>query len=386
VLVLRRDARFPIIVAAVAVLSGAAGVAPADVPPRSEGGQALVVPQEHLELGEVYHVQPGMGTQFMWRSDAPLLHVAAACNRVVGYVVTPFDIAEGQVPLLAGAFRVPVASLTTGLQRYDQELHGPQALDAATHPEITFRITRAADAKPVSEEKRWRVYTLRVAGELTVKDRTVEIEIPMRLTFAPFTWQTTALGMGDALILRGTFNVPMTKLGLEPSVPTDNGYTAEVVNFELYLLCNTMSPERNLYPNITHEQYRKQLWFLTLVRDFNDPEKGYDFGRAFLREIWEDAQALNRLATAALTEEGIKTRDLGFVREAAERANELTGYKDPELLHTLAQVQFERADLDAALKWARQAVENAEGAAPSIAAEVRAALQRYEAQAQKNRE
>ncbi len=147
-----------------------------------------------------------------------------------------------------------------------------------------------------------------------------------------------------------------------------------------------MSPERNLFPDITHEQFCKQLRFLTLVRDFDDPEKGYEFGRTFMREIWDDAQALNRLASATLTEEGIKTRDLGFARKAAQRANELTEFQDPELLHTLAQVHLERADLESALKYARQAAEGLEGAAPPLAAEVRATLQRCEAQAKNNRE
>jgi len=358
----------------------------ADVPPRSEGGQALVIPADQLDLGEVYHVQPGLGTQFMWRSDAPLLHVAAVCNRVVGYLVTPFDVEDTPTPLLAGALRIPVASLSTGTEHYDQKLHGPQVLNVADYPEITFQITRVSDAQLVSHEKSRRVYTLKLAGRLGVKDKTVELEVPARLTFAPFTWQTTALGMGDALILRGSFEVSTAELGLELASPNDRDYNAEVAQFELYLLCNTMSPERNLFPNITHEHYRKQLRFLTRVRDFNDPQTGYELGRAFMREIWDDAPALDRLASATLNEEGIKTRDLGFALKAAQRANELTEFSDPELLRTLAQAHFERADLEAALKWARKAAENLGGVAPPAATEIRATLRRYEAQAEKSRE
>jgi polyisoprenoid-binding protein YceI len=386
VLVLRFDVKAPIIIAATAILSGTAGAMPADVPPRSEGGQALVVPQEHLAAGEVYYVQPAMGTQLIWHSDAPLMRVVAVCNRVVGYVVTPFDIEEGQAPLLAGAFRIPVASFSAGSERYNQEFHGPRALDAAEYPEITLRITGVTDAQLTDGEKGRKTYTLKAAGELKIKDKTIAVEMPMRLTLAPFTWQTTQLGMGDALILRGKFEVPTADLGLAPSQPTASDYTAEAANFDLHLLCNTMSPERNLFPDITHEQFCKQLRFLTLVRDFDDPEKGYEFGRTFMREMWDDAQGLNRLASATLTEEGIQTRDLGFALKAAQRANELTEFQDPELLHTLAQVHLERADLESALKYARQAVESLEGAAPLVAAEVRATLQRCEAQAKNNRE
>ncbi len=383
---LRFEMKAQKIVAAVAVLSGTSSFAPADVPPRSEGGQVLVVPQGHLNAGEVYHVQPAMGTQLIWHSDAPLMRVVAVCNRVVGYVVTPFDIEEGRAPLLAGAFRIAVASFSAGSERYDQEFHGPRALNAADYPEITLSITGVTDAQMTDGEKGRKTYTLKAAGELNMKDKTIAVVMPMRLTLAPFTWQTTQLGMGDALILRGQFDVPMADMSLDPSQPTESDYTADTANFDLFLLCNTMSPERNLFPDITHEQFCKQLRFLTLVRDFDDPEKGYEFGRTFMREIWDDAQALNRLASATLTEEGIKTRDLGFARKAAQRANELTEFQDPELLHTLAQVHLERADLESALKYARQAAESLEGAAPPVAAEVRATLQRCEAQAKNNRE
>jgi len=147
-----------------------------------------------------------------------------------------------------------------------------------------------------------------------------------------------------------------------------------------------MSPERNLFPDITHEQYRKQLRFVTLLRDFDDPEKGYEFGRTFMHESWGDAQVLNRLSWAALTEDGIKTRDLAFALKAARRANELTGSKEADVLNTLARAYYERGDLDAALKWQRQAAEQLEGAAPQVTAQVRSALERYEARVKKSQE
>lgn len=370
----------------VMLLTSATSLASGEVPPRSEGGQTLVVPQEHLDLGEVYYVSPGVGTQLIWNSDAALLRVMATCNRVVGYMVTPFDIEEGQTPLLAGALRIPVASLSTGSEQHDGELHGQRALNAAEYPEITFRITRVGDSKLISEEKERKSYTLNVTGELQVKDRTVEVEVPMRLTLAPFTWQTARLGMGDALILRGRFDVKIADLGLERPRQASTELSADLATLDLYLLCNTASPERNLYPNIKHEHHRRQLRFLTLVRDFNDPEKGYAFGHKYMREIWDDAQALNRLAWATLTEEDLRTRDLAFAWKAAQRANELTEFKDAALLNTLARVYSDKGELETALKWARRAVEHLEDADRAVAARVRAALQRYESQAEKNQE
>jgi hypothetical protein len=368
------------------LLAGVACLADDKVPPRSDGGQALVIPAEHLELGEVYHITPGTGTQLMWHGEAPLLRATATCNRIVGYFVAPFDVEEGQTPLLAGAFRLPVASLSAGIAQYDAQLHGPQALNKAAYPEITFRMTGVTDVETAGEGGTRQTYTLKLAGELTVKDKTVTLQIPMQLTFQPFTWGTMQLGMGDKLILRGRCEVKLADIGLVPPGPPNPDMSFLVGELDFYLLCSTMSPERNLFPDITHEQYRRQLRFVTLLRDFDDPEQGYEFGHSFMRESWDDAQVLNRLSWAVLTEDGIKTRDLAFALKAARRANELAGSKEADVLNTLARACYERGDLDAALTWQRQAAERLEGADPQVAAQVRSALERYEAQAKKNQE
>ncbi len=357
-----------------------------DVPPRSNGGQTLVIPEKHLDLGEIYHVTPDLGTQLVWNSDAPLLRLMATCNRVVGYFVTPFDLEEGQSPLLTGAIRVPVASLSTGYERFDAEIHGPAMFDAAKYPEITFIITRVSEAKLISNENERRNYTLTLAGEFTLKDKTIELEMPASLTLLPFTWHTMQFSVGDLLILRAQIDIKAADVGLQPPNPAGNDFSAEVVKLDLFLLCSTVSPEKNLDPTIKHEHFRKQQQFLTLVRDFNDPRKGYEYGRAFMREIWDDAPALNRLAWATLTEEGIETRDLLFAAKAAQRANELSESKDPRCLNTLARVYYDKADLESALEWSRKAVENLEGVPPYVAAEIRAALQRYEARAKMNQD
>ena len=383
---MRYDSRCRMVVVPAVVLTFVTAGALAEVPPRSAGGQALVVPEEHLDLGEVYHVTPGAGTQLMWTSEAPLMRVTATCNRVVGYVVAPFDMDEGQAPLLAGALRIPAASLSTGSAQYDREFHGPEALRAAEYPEITICIKSVSDVKLIGEENGRKSHTLNVTGEFTVKDTTTAVEMPMRLTLVPFTWQTMNVTLGDFLVLRAQFDVKAEGLGLEPPNERNRDFRAEAIRFDVYLLCSTVSPERNIDPSIKTEHYLRQLQFLTLLRDFKDVERAYELGRKYMREIWDDAQALNRLVTAVLTEEGIETRDLAFALKAARRANELAELKDPGLLDTLAQVYYQRGDAESALKWIRQAEEHLEGAAPPVADGIRATRERYEAQAERNRE
>ena len=356
----------------------------ADVPPRSKGGQTLAVPEEHLKLGDVYYVTPGEDTQVLCTSDAPLQRVTATCRRVVGYVVTPFEIEGEQAPLLTGAFRIPTAAFKTGGTDFDQLLRSPPMLNAAEFPEVTFRLTRVGDAKLVGEEKGRRNYTLNLAGELKAKDKSLELEMPAQLSFIPFTWQTMGRSVGELLVLRCKFDVKLSDLGVEKPDRAFAERVADVVHVDVCLFCNTMTPEKLLDPDIKREHHLKQLRFLTLVRDFDDPDKGYEYGRAYRKEIWDDAQALNRLAWATLTEDGIATRDLGFALQTAQRANELTEFKDPALLNTLARAYADKADLDAALKWSRAAVAQLETAKPDVAEQARAALARYEAQAAQN--
>ena len=363
----------------------AAAIAADDVPPRSAGGQALVVPKEQLDLGEVYRVTPGGDTQLICQSDAPLLRTAFVCNRVVGYLVAPFDPQENQPPILAGALRIPVASLRCGIDGLDEQLHGPPMLNQAEYPEITLRLTGVSDAKLVKDENGRRSYTLKAATELLVKGKAVPLEAPLRILFAPFTWGTMSRNVGDLLIVRATFEAKMTDLGLEAPPAKLSDFGASTVTLDIFLLCSTMSSEKNLDPRIKLEQHLKQLQFLTLLRDFNDPDKAYAFGRDYVHTIWDDAQALNRVAWATLVESGIERRDLGFVSGAAQRANELTESKDPLCLYTLARLHYEKGDIDAAVKWARQAAEHADKARPEEAAEIRATLQRYEAQAEKTK-
>jgi polyisoprenoid-binding protein YceI len=371
---------------AVVVLAGSAAITLADVPPRSDGGQTLVVPQEQLDAGDVYYVTPGEDTQLLCLSDAALQRMTVTCSRIVGYVVTPFELEEGKPPLVAGAFRIPVAALETGCPESAELLRGPTVLNAAEYPEMTFRILRVTDFKSAGDEGRRKNFTLTIAGELTVKDKTVELEVPVRMSLIPFTWKTMGRNVGELLTLRAKLDVKLADLGLARPSPAYAERIADTLDLDVFLLCNTMTPEKLLDPAIKKEHHLKQMRFLTLVRDLNDPEKAYEFGRTYLRDIWSDAQALNRLAWATLTEAGIQTRDLGFATKAAQRANELTEFKDPALLNTLARACYDKADLDAALKWARQAAENLGSTPAPVAEEIRATLKRYEAQAEKTRE
>jgi hypothetical protein len=356
-----------------------AGVA-AGVPERSAGLQTLNVPEKHRELGEVYYVIPGAGTQLTWETDARLLRSVATCNRVVGYLVAPFELEHGVPPLLAGALRVPVASLSTGYGQLDAALHGADRLDREQYPEILVSFVSAGPASDVVKADHREECGFRLAGDLTVKDKTVRFEAPAELALLPFAQATQQFSPSDLLVLRMGFEVELADVGITTVSPLGPGFSGTTVHVELCLMGTTVHPDRNFDPRVKPELYVKHLAFMTRLRDFDDPTGAYGRGDAFLKEIWDDGRMLNDLAAEILTDEHVKRRDLQFVERAASRANELSGYEDPIHLSTLARLRYEQGDLDGALEWSRKAADNLAGQPFFIGPAIRAELEAYEAE------
>jgi hypothetical protein len=116
--------------------------------------------------------------------------------------------------------------------------------------------------------------------------------------------------------------------------------------------------------------------FNILLRTANDAEAAYTVGREFVRDNWDDAEALNQIAWFVVDEPGLRTRDLAFAMKAAQRANDLTENKSPHILDTVARVYWEQGDVGTAIVWQYRAVERAVGT--GWERPLRQTLQRYE--------
>lgn len=358
------------------LLSSVAAVA---APPRDDSGQALVVPPEQLQSGDVFHITPGEDTQLLVLSEAPLQRVAASSRRVVGYFVAPFEVYDQETPLLGCAARIPVASFATGWSAVDDVLLGPQFLDAGKYPEITFELRSVADARRVEVEPKRVKWQLRIQGDVMVKEKSLPVELSAELTWMSFTWATMNRFPGDLMTLRAALELSLSDLGLSVPGRELRGRMAEKLKLDLFLLANTTPPSKSLDPSISQAANRKHLKFLTALRDFDQPQEGYALGRALAQENWESAAALNRLAFDLLNEPDIRVRRAELAHAWATRANELTRNSDPALLDTLAQACLVRGDIRAAVDSQQKAV-SAAGASPSPFVEaLRAKLARYEA-------
>ena len=366
---------------AIGLLFGA-GIAGADddpVPPRSASGQSLALPAAQQDLGEVFHVIPGVGTHMTWRHDATFVNSLATCSRAVGYFVTPFDLEEGDEPLLAGAVRVPVASLRSTYTQFEQSLHGARFLNQAQFPEIRLLLKGVRDVKRSEPEHKRRIYNLTLLADLYIRDQKIELECPAVVALVPLTWDIIQLTHGDVLIVRTRIELSRAQVGFPPTQPAAAAFTGEKIMLELALFCATMPPDLHLDPRTERAHFVKLQQFLTLVRDFRDAEKAYEFAREYAQEAWDTPRALFELATAIVQEDDLAWRDLALALKVARRANELTGSNDPHFLHILAQTHYQRGELDQALKWARMATEHIEDADRYVRPAIEASLPQIEA-------
>lgn len=355
--------------------------AQAEAPPRAESGQMLVVPDAQLDRGDVYHFMLGDDAQLIAISDAPLQRVLVHSRRIAGYVVSPFDRKPSDPPIVAGACRIPVASLDAGNEELNGLLRGPALFNAAEHPEITVELTGVSDFKRVSEEGKPESFELTLQCRVTVKGQTFDREFPAKVTILPFTWQTMARYPGDLISIRVDAELAFADFGLAKPAGPMAQRIADKPKISVFLLGNTVPPEKSLDPAVKGADLVRELRFMTLLRDLGKAEEAYAFGREYMKKVWDDAPALNRLAWTLLTEPGIRERDLGFVLELSLRANEITKNAEPPLLDTLARTYFERGEYAKAADTQRTAISNLKDTPAPQAAPYHEALKRYERRA-----
>lgn len=349
----------------------------ADIPPRSEAGQALIATQAHLDSGDIYHIYGGEDAQVVITSDAQLQRIVANTRRTVGYFVVPFDRGPGDPPIVAGCGRISIASLDTGSAGLNELIRGP-LLDSAKNPEITFILDAVRDAKKTSKDGEPEQFAVGLEGQVHVKGKTVPVTASGTVTMLPFTFRTMARYPGEILTLRTGFELKLADLGLEKPGREWTDKFADTLRFDVFLLANTVSPEKSLDPATKQPDNLRHIRFLTQVRDFDDPLAAYAFGRQYMKEVWNDPAPLNRLAFDIVAEDGIRTRDLAFALEAARRAVEIEKGESAAMLDTLARVHFERGEIDEAIRVQQKAVEKSAALPPPVVQPMKDALARYE--------
>lgn len=118
--------------------------------------------------------------------------------------------------------------------------------------------------------------------------------------------------------------------------------------------------------------------FHILLQEKHDYDAAYTQAKSLLEgSAKDDAAALNEVSWAILAAEGVEKRDLPLAQKIAERANELTESKQPQVLDTLAKAHFDQGHVDLAIEHMTAAVKLADD--PDLKKQLQETLDTYHA-------
>ena len=162
-----------------------------------------------------------------FKLDAPLESINGTASDVTGTVM--FD------PENPGATKgkIVVAANTLTLPNAMQQGHmrGPQWMDAAKYPEISFEAKELKNAKTAGN-----VTTADAVGTFTCKGVSKDMTIPVSLTYLKDKLGERMKGMpnaqqGDLLVLRAEFSIKRTDFNINPG--QNNDKVAEEIKLTL---------------------------------------------------------------------------------------------------------------------------------------------------------
>lgn len=159
--------------------------------------------EEQLKGKTYYFGTSEPRTNISFTSDAEIELIQGTTNKMDPYVSKITVDATGKKA--SGSLRIGVRTLRTGIELRDQHLQNETWLDADKHPWITLDLTEA------TEDEDGRTWSYK--GKLTIKGVTRDVTGKARVRPIPTTIK--GLGPGEWVRVRATFDVDITKHGIE---------------------------------------------------------------------------------------------------------------------------------------------------------------------------
>jgi len=149
----------------------------------------------------------------VFKLDALLEATQGSANGITGSVTfDPENPAHTR-----GKLAVASSSLHVPNPMMKGHLHGPQWLDVAKYPDITFETKELKNVKTSGIQT-----TAEAAGTLTIKGVAKEVTAPIKLSdLKDKLGQRVPNLKGDLLVIRSTFTIKRSDFGINPSAPQD---------------------------------------------------------------------------------------------------------------------------------------------------------------------
>jgi len=143
----------------------------------------------------------------IFKTDAPLESINGTANGVSGTITfdpeNPTAI-KGRIVVAAKSLHVPNPTMKEHLQ-------GDGWLDVAKHPEVTFEVVSAKNAKTEGNAT-----TLEVTGNMTIKGVTKSLTVPAKVTYLKDKLKARGGSNkdGDLLVVRASFSIKRSDFGI----------------------------------------------------------------------------------------------------------------------------------------------------------------------------
>jgi polyisoprenoid-binding protein YceI len=143
-----------------------------------------------------------------FKVDAPLESVSGNATGISGKVT--FD--PSAPAATRGKIMVSSSSLRVGNSMQQQHMQGPQWLDAAKYPEISFEAKELKNVKTDGNAT-----TADATGTFTLKGNSKEMTVPVKLTYLKgMLGKRVPNQNGDLLVIRANFTIKRSDFGIMP--------------------------------------------------------------------------------------------------------------------------------------------------------------------------
>ena len=143
----------------------------------------------------------------VFKLDAPLESVNGSANGITGTV--SFD--PENPGATTGKIVIASESLTVANPLQKEHLHGPNWLDVAKYPEITFEAKSLANVKTGGNTT-----TADVTGTFSLHGVSEDITVPVKFTYLPDKLSARVPSLkGDLLVVRANFNINREDFNIE---------------------------------------------------------------------------------------------------------------------------------------------------------------------------
>ena len=134
----------------------------------------------------------------IFQMDAPLESINGSGNEISGIV--EFDPVQPEKT--SGQITLNAASLHVGNPVLKEHMHGNDWLDVEKFPTIIFTLNKLKDIKQEDFQ-----YHANAHGKMKIRNVTVDMEIPVKITFLKDMLEKRNRVKGDLLIIRSKFSV-----------------------------------------------------------------------------------------------------------------------------------------------------------------------------------